>query len=636
MAKVLQYAGMVLAVAAAIPSGGTSLLAATLSVSGTVASAIAVGVSFAAALLAKPPSGGGATQTEWVTDPKASAPLVFGRTMVSGHMIYRKTNGKDNDFQHIVSVLSGCGPIESIDATYLDTRAITFSGGAVTGFTQTRIWQEQQLGACPEAGYLNRTVTRGSETITQPDWTSASKLSGYGAILNIFQFDDGGDYKFTQLPTMRWVIKGVKSYDPRLDSTYPGGAGTCRYNDETTWVFSENPWIQAITYCIGWHQGTDNIRVGGIGMPVTSIDLASFVEAANIADANGWKSGGRVTTGDDKWDTLKQLCKAGGGEPLRLGATLSCLINTPRVSVGTITVADVLADCNFTTTQTRRDRINGIVPVYRSEDHYFEAVPAGIVRNATFLAEDGQERTKEITYGMVQCLAGQTPNQVAQIAAYDIWNAREANPCVLPLKIRWLGYKAGDCLTIENDPVFGYMAGKNIIIIRREFDPNAGTVTLTVREETPAKHTWALGQVGVAAPTTNVNAAPLANSPSTATWTVTRTVTTLEGVPSGTFAISGTGLPLRTTGYGFVIPNLVSFSHREYGATDWTSSAAITPNSDGTISHTFTGMDTSRVYEVAVNYLNSVKYILGIYSFSASADTTTLTADNAFLKADKV
>lgn len=640
MAKVLRIAAIVVSIAAAIPTGGTSLLATTIGVSGTVASAIALGVTFASSLLTKPSGAGTGSQTEWVTDPKANAPLVFGRTMVSGSIIYRKTNGKDNDMQHIVSILSGCGPIESIEATYLDNRLISFDGsGGVTGFTQRRIWQVTQLGACPEASYLNKTVYHNAQPsvpVTQPEWTSAHKLSGYAAVLNVFQYDDGGDYNFLQLPVMRWIIEGVKCYDPRLDSTYPGGSGTCRSNDQDTWVYSENGWIQALTFAIGWFQGSDNIRVGGVGMPITSIDVASFVEAANIADANGWKSGGRVTTGDSKWDVLKSLCKAGGGEPVRLGAILSCIVNTPRTSIATITYDDVVGDCNFTTSQTRRDRINGIVPVYRSEDHLFEQVPAGIVRNSTYLAQDGAERTKEITYGMIQCLAGETPDQVAQIAAYDIANAREAGPCVLPLKIRWLGYRTGDKLTIDDDPVFGYMRGKDVIVLQREFDGSSGIVTLTVREETASKHTWALGQTGVAAPTTNDNAAPGVPQPDDANWTVTRSVTTLEGVPSGTFLVSGTDVSQRTTGYGLIIPNLVTFHYREYGATDWTSSATISPATDGTISHTFTGLDTSKVYEVGVSYSTTDIYVLGVYSFSSSADTTTLTADNNFLRADKV
>lgn len=640
MAKVLKIAALVLSVAAAIPSGGTSLLATTAGISGTMASVIAIGVSFAASLLAKPSGAGVGTQTEWATDPKSATPIIYGRTLVGGHMIYRKTNSKDNDMQHIVSILSGCGPVQEIEKTYLDNRLISFDGsGGVVGFSQRRLWQKTQLGLCPEPGYLNITVYHNAQPgipVTQPDWTSAHKLSGYAAVLNVFQYDDGGDYKFLQLPVMRWVVKGVKCYDPRLDSTYPGGSGTCRANDQTTWVYSENGFIQALTTAIGWFQGPNNIRVGGIGMPLSSIDIAAFVECANIADANGWKSGGRLMSDQSKWETMKALCKAGGGEPVRLGATLSCVINAPRTSIATITRDDIAGDCNFTTSQTRRDRINGIVPIYRSEDHLFEQVPAGIVRNATYLAQDGAERTKEITYGMIQCVAGETPDQVAQIAAYDIANAREAGPCVMPLKIRWLGYRTGDKLTIDDDPVFGYMRGKNVIVLQREFDGTNGIVTLTVREETDSKHTWAMGQVGVPAPTTNENIAPVLAVPADATWTVTRTVTTLEGVPSGTFKIDGSNVPLRTTGFGFLIPNLVTFSYREYGSTEWTSSASITPNTDFTVSYTFNGLDTSKVYEIGVSYLKSTVYVLGVYGFSASADSTTLTTDNNFLTADKV
>jgi hypothetical protein len=89
-------------------------------------------------------------------------------------------------------------------------------------------------------------------------------------------------------PTVARVIKGVKVYDPRLDSTYPGGSGSCRALDEATYVYSENPWLHALTFALGRFQ--NGKRVMGVGMPIASIDVAAFVEAANIADANGWKA----------------------------------------------------------------------------------------------------------------------------------------------------------------------------------------------------------------------------------------------------------------------------------------------------------------------------------------------------------
>src|SRR3546814_16938584 len=72
-------------------------------------------------------------------------------------------------------------------------------------------------------------------------------------------------------------------------------------------------------------------------MALASISIPQIVEAANIADANGWKAGGVVTSADAKWDVLKMLAQAGGGEPIRQGAKLSAMVSAPRVSLATIT-----------------------------------------------------------------------------------------------------------------------------------------------------------------------------------------------------------------------------------------------------------------------------------------------------------
>lgn len=515
MAKVLKIAAVVVAIAAAIPSGGTSLLGAGLmsigaatTVAGAtmLASSIALGVSVASGILtslsAKKPSVSG-VQTSWSADPDAAIPIIFGRTLASGDIRYRKQHGNKNKWDTMVSVLSGCGPIHAINQTYMEKDPINFSGtyglvGAYFIDGHARIWQDVQVGECPETAPLTPQIG------APPGWTSASKLSGYAAVINSYEYDASGDHTLTSTPQMNWLVHGVKCYDPRLDSTYPGGSGPQRWNDETTWFWSGNAFIQALTFGIGWHQGPNNLRVGGVGISIDGIDVAAFVEAANIADANGWQSGGRVTTSDDKWEVMKALCQAGGGEPIRHGAILSCFVNAPRVSVGTIGRGDIIGEVSNQTSQSIRERLNGVTPKYTSEDHFWEQVSAGTVQHASLLAADGAERTKLISYPMIQCEAGETPDQLAQIAAYDIVNSREAQPITLPLKLRWLGYRAGDCLTIDAGLTeLGRLAGRDVVILKRQIDPGSAQVVLTVRTEDPNKHNWALSRTGTPAPLTD-------------------------------------------------------------------------------------------------------------------------------------
>src|SRR3546814_9962050 len=61
---------------------------------------------------------------------------------------------------------------------------------------------------------------------------------------------------------------------------------------------SENPWLHLLTVALGrWQNG---VRVFGVGMALASISIPQIVEAANIADANGWKAGGVVTRSEER------------------------------------------------------------------------------------------------------------------------------------------------------------------------------------------------------------------------------------------------------------------------------------------------------------------------------------------------
>ncbi|MDF1506371.1 hypothetical protein PYV61_25680, partial [Roseisolibacter sp. H3M3-2] len=103
----------------------------------------------------------------------------------------------------------------------------------------------------------------------------------------------------------------------------------------------------------------------------------------------------------------------------------------------------------------------------------------------------------------------QAVNHAAQLARYDIQNSREFGPIQIPLKLRWMGYKPGDCVTahlpesrLEHQP---------ILLMNRSLDPGSGVVTMAARSETAAKHAFALGQTTTPPPT------PALGSPGTFT-----------------------------------------------------------------------------------------------------------------------
>ena len=523
MAKALKTVALVVGVAAlAVATYGASLgptLAASTTIAGVSIAALgtALGIagavaSLGAGLLAKKPSSQtsiSGNQTQFTSNPDQGLPYAMGRTAAAGWNVhditYDASSSKDNAYQTFFGAWS-VGPIQGLEAFQSNGTTVTFAldvsnpsvpDEAVGGY-HGWMFLRSQLGACPEPAALTATGFLPSP----PGWSPASKLSGLAAYAWTLKFDtSGATYPGGDVPQPRAIMLGTKVYDPRQDSTFPGGSGPCRAGDESTYVWDgvdparpagKNPFLHGLTWALGRFQ--NGKRVIGIGMTLAALDVPAFANAANVADANNWTVGGVAYSTDGKLAVLQKILAAGSGQPLQLGGVLSCEVDTPRVSLATITDDDIIGDASVVSTPTSSSRINGCIPSYRSEDHDWEIVPAAKVAIADYIAADGKPRTKALTWEFCQDV-----NQVAQLAAYAIVNAREFTPIVTPLKLKWIGYKPGDALTI-NSADLGQQ-NQLVVIQKRQLDPSTAAVTLTMRSETTAKHDFALGKTTTPPPT---------------------------------------------------------------------------------------------------------------------------------------
>lgn len=515
MSRFLQTAAMIVGGVALIATGVGA--AASIGAFGALATQSAATVSFistaatvakvagfaAAALMATsaltaPKASGGGSPDQWKAEPNAGIDIVFGDAYNGGHIVYRQAYGSTNKYQSIVTQWS-LGPVQSLDTLYIDQIARGVVGQIVDVPNRGFVLEARQLGQCPEPAALS---LAGSSPY---GWTGAHRLSGKAATMMRFEYDTKGKNTQTSMPTCGWRGKGVLCYDPRKDSTYPGGDGPQRVADQSTWAWSDNPYVVALTWCLGWRQ--NGKLAAGVGLPISGIIVDNFVEGANVAQINGWRVGGVKSTLDDKWDVLTDILQAGAGEPLRLGAMLGCIVSTPRVSLATID-RDALAqgEISIVAMQARRDRINALVPRYWSEQistdpqsgvttTTWAEVPAEPIIVAEHVAADGRQVRKEASFPLVQCFAGEEPKQVATLARYAIENAREFGPINLPLKIRWIGYKPGDVVTIDYPE--GGLIDQDVMLLTRALDAGSGIVTVTARSETAAKHAYALAQTAV-------------------------------------------------------------------------------------------------------------------------------------------
>jgi hypothetical protein len=511
MARVLRVVAVVagiVSLAFGIPAAlGVSVFgisAATSATISAVASAISAVATMGARLLQKPPEMKG-TVNEVVIGANMPVPYGMGRSYVGGFKVYDdSSDGSDNDERTMIMVGSHAGPIEGFENFLADYIAIPFpasSGGLIYGEAN---------------GYYNNFMFVNSRKGTRPDtalsappgatgvfrgWGASHKLSGMACWSVTMEFDEKGKRYAGGIPAYGMVAKWVHAYDPRKDGTYPGGTGTQRWNDESTWTWTENAGLHALTYARG--RFMNGIKVVGAGIPQASIDIPAFVELANLCDANNWKMGGFVYEGPgiSKWDNLKRILDAAAAKPVWVGGILTLAISAPKVALDTVTFADLAeGEITIAAMSPWKDKFNTIIPRYRSEGHRWEYVQADAVTQATYVTEDGEVKSDERQYDLIQ-----DKDLAAQRAAYDLVNEREFGPIKLPLKPRLRLYRPGEALLLDL-PELG-LIDQLAVISSRMLDPTTACVVLEFFSETTAKHAYALGRTGVAPPTPSLTSA---------------------------------------------------------------------------------------------------------------------------------
>lgn len=255
---------------------GASIAAGTIA---TIAGAVSVGAS----LLAKRPK---APQTSPESIDRLNA-TIDPRTPRKGWWGSTAGNSDIRDQEYTDS------------QTYLH-RFIVCAAHKTQGYRQ--IWFDDKLawtstgGVQGEySGYLTVTpITEGSAANAiniSPRMGSTRRYTGLSYVYLRYKLTGNSkktDSPFAQgIPTRITIVgDGALTYDPRLDSTVPGGSGSHRADDQATWQWnasaSRNPALLLLWYLLGWR--INGIVSVGCGIPAARIDLESFITAANLCD----------------------------------------------------------------------------------------------------------------------------------------------------------------------------------------------------------------------------------------------------------------------------------------------------------------------------------------------------------------
>jgi hypothetical protein len=513
--KGLLIAAVVIGVSFLIPPAGIAIGAATITSGAILAAGITMALSTVAmaAFAPKIPK----TQISRLNvslDPSTPRKVVLGTTAMPLDLRYHESSGTDQEYVDYIIALAAHKVASVTEIWFEEKQAWTLAGGVTgtySGYLTVAIRTEGTAG-----NYIS--INGGGK------WGSSRRLTGC-AYLHLRIRRTGVTKKAESplaggLPSRVTVIgEGALLYDPRKDSTVPGGSGSHRANDQTTWgVYTDpddcdNPVLQMLWWMLGWK--INNKLSVGCGIPYNRIDMASFITAANICDENvtlaiggtqkRYRSSGTAADSDDRLEIINNF--------------LACINGTLQDNSGRLAVTAMKNDlANYVLTFNENDIIGefdwqqtgGLTENYNvARGRYVDPSSNSLYQmvdypEVGFASPDGVERVMSVDLPYIE-----DGRRAQRIAKQILQRNQYRGMFSTTFNTKALGCQVGDIVRI-NLEALGW-ANKLFRVVSQEirFD---GQVPMALIEENAAIYAWDASDVAPISPTAPTIYDPL-NSP---------------------------------------------------------------------------------------------------------------------------
>jgi hypothetical protein len=510
LAKALKFAALAVGAVALIATGVGAValggLAGSLTVAGVSTGTLFLasgGLTLAASLLQKGPKVT-ASQTDRLTasiDPRTFRKTVLGQTAMPVDVRYEEWSGKDQEICDWIVAFASHG-IDGLEEIWFDTEmAWSATTGVVAKYNGYFSIPNLVLEGTPQNAFTFGQWNRNSARLT-------------GCAYARFRFKVTGNSKKAEspfssgIPSRITVIgRGAKLYDPRRDSTVPGGSGPMRADDQSTWrfktddgvVIGENLPLQILRVILGWRirnpaSGVMKLATGA-GVPMRRISLPSFQVAANLADelvnraAGGneprYHGAGVISEGDDQKTVLDMLCSACCGRFRDTGGKLALAISHNDLAAAA--VDDGLNDDDVVGAFTWDPDPSFETTPNVVRGRYVDASSASLYQlidypEVRLPSPDGQDRFLSLDLGVVE-----SPSHAQRVAKQVLQRRQYARQFAAPFDIRAWKYTVGDVLPFTFAPL-GFKRG--LFRVKEQELGQGGTCNMVLTFETPAFYQW--------------------------------------------------------------------------------------------------------------------------------------------------
>lgn len=495
MGKVLKIVAGIALIAAAVfvPPVGAAMA----SIGFSAGTLVAVGASLALAGISEAMMKSGVPKSQLSRlnvslDPSTPRKAVFGTTAMNLDLRYHEASGTNQEYIDYIIALSA-HKVKSIDEIWFEEKqAWTASGGVTSTYSGYLTVDTRTEGAAGNAIIINGGY----------NWGSATRLTGC-AYIHLRIKRTGNDKKTESplvngLPSRVTVIgDGALLYDPRKDSTVPGGSGAHRVNDQSTWGNytaaddTDNPALQLLWWLLGWKiNGELSI---GCGVPASRIDLESFITAANICDENvtlaiggtqkRYRTSGTATDADDRLSVINTFLTSMNGTLRDSGGKLSLdiLKNDLADYVLDFDENDVFGEFEWNQTRGLSDSYN------KARGRFIDPSPNSLYQlvdypEVGFDSPDGIERVMSLDLGFVE-----DGRRAQRIAKQALQRNQYRGLFSATFSAKAMGVNVGDVVRLSFETL-GW-SNKLFRVVSQEIRPD-GQVPLSLIEESPLIYLW--------------------------------------------------------------------------------------------------------------------------------------------------
>lgn len=338
---------------------------------------------------------------------------VFGRARTAGSLIKAfNWGGKYGTDLEVIGYALMDHLSDGLEGFYVGENYYAYTGwGAQAAFSDSK---GANLWVMFQPGYPDQTPPE--EVRTNGGWANTVTCAGVAVVWVMYRANP--DMFPGGRPQLSFVVRGKRCYDPRFDSTVPGGFGPQRWTDPSTWVWTDNPAVCHYNYMRGVY-ACDRVNepgqlLIGRGLSATEAPPERVAYAANLCDelvalkAGGtekrYRCGGVIRANEPFGAVAEMFEAAMGGLIVQRQGGVEIEPGHAKTPVLTF-IDDDLIDgepVSFSRITPRSDKVNSVAARYVEPGQAWADHAAPVRRSLVDIAGDGVLREDTLPLVLVQ------------------------------------------------------------------------------------------------------------------------------------------------------------------------------------------------------------------------------------------